>query len=251
MDVQAYLTRIGIAAVPEASVSALRALVRAHLETVPFENLDICEGGGVLPLTEDALFDKVVRRRRGGYCFELNRLFYLLLRELGYDCYPAAARVLYRFRELRPLSHRVTVVCLDNQKWLCDVGYGGPGPKGLLSLGTSVTQSVAGEEFSVCGEGGELTIFRHDPDGRQPLLRFADKPWPEVDFETLNGYFSLHPASVFTQKPVVYLCIPDGQMSLVGDKFTVRRQGLPDEERTVPDSAGKKQLIKEKFGIEQ
>ena len=246
--IHAYLERIGAAAKTEVSVPALRSLVRAHLEQVPFENLDMAGHPCPLSLKEEDLFDKVVVRRRGGYCFELNKLFFLLLRELGYDCYPAAARILYRRTLPRPLSHRVTIVRLDGEKWMADVGYGGPGPKGLLCL-SGERQEVAGEYFSTGADGDERVIYRHDPDEVRKLISFRDEPWPEVDFETLNGYYSLHPDSIFTQKTLLYRCIPNGQYALVDDQFSIQETGRPSEPRTVSDPAARRELLGEYFGL--
>ncbi len=258
MDIQAYFKRI---ALPEQNapaaqkfdalgVPALRSLVRAHLEAVPFENLDIAGHGRVLPMTEEALFEKIVLQGRGGYCFELNKLFYLLLEALGYDCYPVVARIIYRRTDFRPLSHRMTVVRLEGKKWLCDVGYGGPGPKGLVCLSTDEPQEIAGEIFSVQEKDNDaMMLLRHDPDGVQPMIVFWDRPWPEVDFETLNGYFSMHPDSVFTQKIIMHRCIPGGQISFVGDTYTIKRQGQPEEASIITDSGERGRLLRDKFGI--
>lgn len=246
--IHAYLERIGAAEYTEPSVPALRALTRAHLERIPFENLDTAGHPCPVSLREEDLFEKVAVRRRGGYCFELNKLFFLLLKELGYDCYPAAARILYRRTPPRPLSHRVTVVRLDGEKWLADVGYGGPGPKGALCL-NGERQEIAGEFFSTGIVEGEQVIYRHDPDETRKLISFRDEPWMEVDFETINGYYSLHPDSIFTQKTLVYRCIPDGQYALVDDTFSIQRLGRPTESKTVSDPETRKQLLEEYFGL--
>src|SRR6266540_1131840 len=84
MDIQAYLCRIHYRGGLAPTAAILRELHRAHLLTVPFENLDIHLGRPIL-LDQEALFDKIVTRRRGGFCYELNGLFALLLRELGFD----------------------------------------------------------------------------------------------------------------------------------------------------------------------
>ncbi len=249
LDVQQYLDRLGAAAPAEISVQALHTLVRAHLEQVPFENLDIAFHPRPLSLAEEDLFEKVVLRRRGGYCFELNKLFYLLLEALGFRCCPACARILYRRSDPRPWSHRVSMVTLEGKRWLCDVGYGGPGPKDILCLDRRDAQTAAGEAFSVQEENGLVTVLRHDPDGIHPLMVIRDEPCPEVDFEVMNGYFSLHPRSVFTQKYIVYRCLPDGQLSLVGDRFTLQREGLPETVQTVADEPARLRLLRERFGI--
>src|SRR5438874_1301375 len=83
MDLQAYLQRINYRGEQTPTAATLRELHRAHLLTVPFENLDIHLGRPIL-LDQAALFEKIVSRRRGGFCYELNGLFALLLRELGF-----------------------------------------------------------------------------------------------------------------------------------------------------------------------
>src|SRR6476660_7309603 len=92
MDVQAYLRRINYHGEQAPTAAVLRDLHRAHLLAVPFENLDIHLGRPIV-LDQAALFDKIVRRRRGGFCYELNGLFGLMLRQLGFDVTLLAAGV--------------------------------------------------------------------------------------------------------------------------------------------------------------
>lgn len=92
-------------------------------------------------------------------------------------------------------------------------------------------------------------IYRHDPDEVRKLISFQDEPWLEIDFETLNGYFSLHPDSIFTQKALVYRCIPDGQYALVDDQFSIQGLGRPAESKTVSDPEARKRLLEEYFGL--
>ncbi len=226
MNIDGYLKRIGVPQPSAPTAEALRALTRAHLERVPFENLEIALERRCPSMEPEDLFRKVVTEGRGGYCFELNKLFYLLLRELGYDCYCAAARLPYRRPDPRPLSHRVILVNTEDGRWLCDVGYGGPGPKGALRLAPG-EQAVAGEIFSSREEGGIIAVYRHDPDGVNLLMSFRDEPVPEVDFDVLNGYWGYHPGSVFTRKLVLYRCLPDGIVSLVEDQYTCAQRGKP------------------------
>ena len=250
LNTDAYLQRIGAARPSAPTAEALRALTRAHLERVPFENLEIFLGRRCPSLEPEDLYRKVVEQRRGGYCFELNKLFYLLLRELGYGCYCAAARILYRRTDPRPLSHRVILVdTADEGRWLCDVGYGGPGPKGALRMAPG-EQAAAGEIFSIREEGGATAVYRHDPDGEHPLMSFRDAEVPEVDFDVLNGYFGYHPKAVFTQKLIVYRCLPDGMASLVADQFTLTRQGETVQSRKISGGEELAGLLEDCFGLE-
>ena len=118
----AYLARIGASREPP-SAAALAALMGRHLTTVPFENLGIHLGERI-SLDEATLVDKIVRRRRGGFCYELNGAFALLLGHLGYDVTMLAARV-YGDAGPGPLFDHLTLrVDVDEAPWLVDVGYG-------------------------------------------------------------------------------------------------------------------------------
>src|SRR4029079_10924309 len=101
MDVQAYLDRINYRGERAPTAATLRELHRTHLLAVPFENLDIHLGRPIV-LDQAALFDKIVRRRRGGFCYELNGLFALLLRELGFEVTLLAAGVARGDGRVRP-----------------------------------------------------------------------------------------------------------------------------------------------------
>ena len=230
------------------TAEALRALTRAHLEQVPFENLEIFLERRCPSLEPEALYRKVVAEGRGGYCFELNKLFFLLLRELGYDCCCAAARIVYRRPDPRPLSHRTIIVRTEGQRWLCDVGFGGPSPKGALLLAPG-EQVVEGERFFSRREGGVLTVYRHDPDGVHPLTSFRDEPSPEVDFDVLNGYWGHHPGSVFTQKLVLYRCVPGGILSLIGDQYALTRRGETVQSHQISGEEELASILRGSFGL--
>src|SRR5581483_8171450 len=124
VDPAAYLERIAAERPAEPTLDALADLALAHLYTVPFENLDIAAGR---PLSVDAgaIYDKIVRRRRGGFCYELNGLFSCLLRALGYDVTLLAAQVPEPPDGTpRPdRAHLVLLVRLEDP-WLVDVGWG-------------------------------------------------------------------------------------------------------------------------------
>ena len=244
-----YLARLGVSRPAAPTAQALRTLTRAHLEQVPFENLEIFLDRRCPSLEPEDLFRKVVEQRRGGYCFELNKLFYLLLEALGFRCYCAAARILYRRTDPRPLSHRVILAdTADGGRWLCDVGYGGPGPKGALRMAPG-EQTVEGEVFEIRVEDGVTVVFRRDPDGLQKLMAFRDEPVGEVDFDVLHGYFGWHPKSVFTQKLVVYRCVPGGIVSLVADQFTLTLGGKTVESRKISGGAELAGVLRGSFGL--
>lgn len=248
LQIERYLARIGISAPGELSASSLMALTRAHLEHVPFEVLEMTEAHREPSLEPEDLFEKIVVNRRGGYCFELNKLFYLLLRALGFSCCSVGVRVLMGRPEPRPLSHRGIVVTFGTEKWYCDVGFGGQGPKGILRLEDSGVQTLVHESFRVLRDGdGSYVITYLDGDSPVRMLTFRDEPWLDVDFAILNSYYGSHSHSPFVRKRILYLCQPEGWISLVGDTFTRFCRGNT-ETHTVTDAEAKT-LVAEQFGL--
>src|SRR5882672_2815396 len=118
-----YLSRIGATLPSAPTLEVLRDLHVRHLRSVPFENLSIHLAERI-ELEEEVLVDKIIRRRRGGFCYELNGLFASLLSALGFQVTLLAARVSGDDRRFGPLfDHLALVVDLD-ERWLVDVGFG-------------------------------------------------------------------------------------------------------------------------------
>ena len=248
-DTGAYLNRIGMALPVKADLETLERLTRAHLLAVPFENMMVYDEHQEPSLEPEDLFDKVVNRNRGGYCFELNKCYYLLLKGLGYDCYPIPARVIHNRPEPCGISHRGTVIRIDGKRYFGDVGFGGAGPKGLVCLETQEVQTVAGEQFLVRPDGDSFVITILEPTGPENVLRIHDYPWLEPDFLTLNRFYATYHGSPFKNKRILYRCTPQGWVSLTDKVFTVKENGvktvqtLESEEQTAA-------VIRQYFGLE-
>lgn len=227
---RAYLKRIGIEKEPPVSRESLEKLLKAHLENIPFENLDVYDFGRVPSLEEAALFDKVVAHHRGGFCFELNTLFARLLESLGFQVYPVAVRVLWNKDFFPPVAHMALIVSLEKEKYFCDVGYGGPGPKGLMLLEESARR-VSGETFRMTCVEGDIRIDRLHHEEWKALLRFTDCPMRWEDVQVLNFYCARSENILFTRRRVLNLCTPMGSKALM------------DMELTVADCGEKKQTV--------
>ena len=249
IDVDAYLARIGAERPTERTPESLSRLVRAHLTQVPFEVLELTEAKTQPSLEPEGLFEKIVVRHRGGYCFELNKIFYLLLQELGFSCYCVGVRCIMGRPEPVAISHRGIVVSFGDEKWYCDVGFGGNGPKGILKLGDPEIQTLCYERFQVQQEDRQYVIVYFDGDN-QPvrMLKFRDEPYLDVDFNMLNGYYSVHPRSPFRAKRILYRCNSDGWISFVGTTYRVFRKGVYTTEE-ITDESAQRALIQTKFGL--
>jgi N-hydroxyarylamine O-acetyltransferase len=125
-QIDAYLKRIDYSGSLAVSLETLRALHRAHVFHIPFENLDI-HLGRPISLELNDLFHKQVRERRGGYCYEMNGLFSAVLIALSFDVTRLQGRIIFGYDEVRPRSHQISLIKLEGVDWVADVGYGGRG----------------------------------------------------------------------------------------------------------------------------
>ena len=142
-----YLARIGWEGDASVTRKTLDGLVYAHQCSVPFETADLVALGETPSLEMGDLYQKIVVDRHGGFCFELNKMFELLLRSVGFEVRPCLSRAV-RGREGRmPINHRGTLVSLDGELLLVDVGFGGPLPAGSLAICDEREQTIRGEVY--------------------------------------------------------------------------------------------------------
>src|ERR671921_596800 len=175
MDVEAYLERIGYRGPRAPTAETLRRLHVAHLLAVPFENLSIHAGEPVV-LDDESLFEKVVARGRGGFCYELNGLFAALLRELGFRVEMLSAAVARRGGGFGPeFDHMALLVTLE-ERWLADVGFGDSFVEPLL-LDERAEQRQGAHAFRIEEDGDRLVLLRKDSGGAwEPEYRFGLEP---------------------------------------------------------------------------
>ena len=218
-----YLERIGVAARPAATEEALGMLMERHLMSVPFETVGLCREGRTPDLRLEALFDKIVRRRRGGYCFELNKLFEALLAALGYEARPCLCRSADVPGQRDPINHRGVLVALEGTSVLADVGYGGPAPGGPLRLAPGA-QEVLGERFEATpldDAWWRIDRFRASTGERLGVMELCATRVEDVDFAALN-LASSQPGTMFRDREMANLRTPGGHVSLRGRRLTVR-----------------------------
>lgn len=247
-EAAAYLRRIEYQEAVHTDERTLSALVRAHLEHIPFENLDVYDFGKVPELDEAVLYEKLVVKRRGGYCFEMNTLFGHLLEALGFRVYYVTARILWNKEKLSPATHMGVVAVIDDKKYFCDIGYGGPGPKGLVAL-TKGQQEIDGDTFRVLvSEEHGFVLERLHHGEWKGLLCFDDFPVRALDFRVPNFYCARNTEIMFCQKRLVNLCTPNGSKALTDLELTIRENG---EVRQVlyADKKELEQGLWEEFGI--
>jgi N-hydroxyarylamine O-acetyltransferase len=205
-DLDAYVERIGLRGRP-----TLTQLHRAHVSTIPFENLDPHRGVPV-SLDEDALERKLVGDRRGGYCFEQNLLLKIALEALGAEVEPMLARVRAGAAPgaVRPRSHLLLRVSLDGAVWHADVGFGAGTLLEPIPFGPGDVHEQSGWRYRVVEDGRELVLQAWEDRGWTDYYGFVPEPVPMVDIATSNWYTCTYPTSPFVTGLNVATHRPDG-----------------------------------------
>lgn len=249
-EAAAYLARIGAAAPEAPTAEALASLHRAHLLAVPFENLDISLGREV-ELDRAALVDKVVGDRRGGYCYELNGLFALLLRHLGYAVDLVSARVATADGGLTDDFDHLALVVRGGrleEPLLADVGFG-DGFVEPLPLRDGFERPERGHVVGVARRGDAwVSRERHEGEAWRDRFVFTTDPHPLADFADRNEWQQHSPDSHFTRSRIVSLLTPTGRRTLSGDRLITTTRGRRDETVLAGDDAVRAALA-EHFGI--
>jgi N-hydroxyarylamine O-acetyltransferase len=246
---QSYLQRIGYTGAIEPNIDNLRAIHRAHMLSVPFENLDIHVGRWIV-LDEDKLFHKIVHERRGGFCFEQNGLFYAMLREMGYDVVRIEANVRGGDGEYSiPMNHMALHVNLDGKRWIADVGFGDSYLE-PLELDNHQPQTVAGRHFKIEHDGTTGYYLYPDENGNwQIQYRFFFLPHELANYNDACYYMQTSPKTHFTQKRVCSVATAAGRISL-SDLRLIERKGDVRTETLLADEAEFDNLLLERFGID-
>ncbi len=245
MDVHAYLDRIGYHGPPTPTPNVLRDLHRAHMFTVPFENLDIHIPREIV-CDEKHFIHKVVNERRGGFCYELNGAFAALLRALGFNVTLLSARVPCADGSDGPeFDHLILRVDLD-EPWLADVGFGDSFLE-PMHLHPELEQAQIGRVYRLIAEAGIWQCQSKSGDGWKKEYLFTLQPRQLSEFADMCRYHQTSPESPFTRKCVCSRATPEGRITLSNGKLIETRNGQR-QERALSDEEWAAHL-QEVFGI--
>jgi N-hydroxyarylamine O-acetyltransferase len=242
-----YLKRIGFSGDPKADHGTLRSLMLRQLFSVPFENLDV-QAGKIVSLVPEDIVEKIVQRKRGGYCYEVNGLFAMALQAMGIPYQFVAARPMF-YPMRRPKTHMAVVATVEGKKWLCDLGFGSYGIREPLSLGQlGVPVRQGHDEFKLTKINEREYLFEAKVDGEWKNQYSFDLYEPEwIDFAPANYLNSTHPEAVFVQKHLIIQHTEDGRKVLFGDTLKIISNGQTKTQPVTPDSL--KALLLEHFAL--
>jgi N-hydroxyarylamine O-acetyltransferase len=247
MDLSAYRERIGVG--PDAGLAEVH---RAHVTSIPFENLDSHQGVPV-SLELDDLERKLVARRRGGYCFEHNLLFAASVEALGLRAEPMLARVrLGRPPGTpRPRTHLVHRVHAGDGVWLADVGFGNGTLLEPIPFAPGAEHEQSGWRFRIVKDGEEHVLQTLDGSDWVDVYGFVPEPVPAIDIEMSNWFTCTHPGSPFVGGLIIAINQADGTRVCLTDWNGLTLTRSTPSERTVsePARADIPELLETVFGL--
>ncbi|MGC7871952.1 arylamine N-acetyltransferase family protein [Desulfosporosinus sp. SYSU MS00001] len=235
-NIDAYLERIKYEGKVDVSYETLYALHTSHTLNVPFENLDVYNRTPIL-LDPGSLYEKIVKNKRGGYCFEMNGLFSFILKELGFKVTDLLARGTTDGKTYFAKLHQMMMVEIDNKRWLVDVGYGKNGITAPLLLQEGVDQRQFTHTYRLLKDPKFGFVLQYKVEDRyQYLYAFTlDECYP-MDFQMSNHFTATYPDSLFLKMKFCTMPTKEGRITLTDDHFKVIANGKVFERHIENDS---------------
>lgn len=258
-DLDAYLARIRLPARVTGDREGLVRLQRAHRQAIPFENLDVILGRPIA-IDGEGVFAKLVTARRGGFCFEHNRLFLDALAALGFTARPLLARVWLGVEEAPPPTHTLALVTIDGEAWIADSGFGGSDAPPMRLIEGEEAISPDGARYRLDRDEAHGWMLSRDgapggTDGRgtgegwQRQYSFTLDEVFDADLAMGSHWASTAPASRFTRHAIASLVLPNGFASLT-DRFYRRRAGTDETASEITDPRVYRMRMSLMFGID-
>ena len=249
LDLDAYCERIGFGGVMRPEFDTLAGLVRAHMAAIPFENLDVLLGRPVR-LDLESLQAKLVRARRGGYCFEHSTLLAAVLERVGFRPVRHSARVTMASpRSDAPRTHMFLTVPLDEGTFVVDAGFGSLAPAFPVPLIDGDETRTDDTTHWMARDAG-LWVLRARSAGKtiDGWISTLEHDNP-VDFEMANHYIATHPASPFVNRILMRALTVDGRVTVMNRDVTIWRDCTPHASQ-LADRAALRALLIEHFGFD-
>jgi N-hydroxyarylamine O-acetyltransferase len=249
-DLGSYFARIGYDGPRTPTLETLRAIQLLHPKAIAFENLDPLLGIPVR-LDVESLQRKLIKSRRGGYCFEHNGVLLLALRALGYRVSGLAARVVWNQPDrsvVPPRSHMVLRVELEDDVYIADVGFG-MSPTAPLRLVPDVAQETPHESFRLLHSDGHFTLQCNLKGHWTSFYLFDLQEQAAVDYQVANHYVSTWPTSHFVTSLIAARATADGRYGLRNNRLSIHRLNGESEQRVLTSAAEISAVLKDRFGV--
>lgn len=250
LDLHSYLRRLGYSSAPPPTLETLRELQLRHTAEFPFETLATLMRTPV-QVEPAAIQDKLLRQGRGGYCFELNRLFLLLLQALGFEARGLTGRVLMGGPEdaLPPRTHMLVLVTIDGVRHIADVGFGGMVPTAPLLLDSEAQQATPHEPYRLTLVDGSYTLRALVAGSWRAMYVFDLQVVADIDYVVGNWYVCTHPDSPFLGQLIAARIGPGLRKTLNNGSFAIHRLGQDSERVQLQSVDAVLEVLRDEFGI--
>lgn len=250
MNSKEYLCRIGIEEELSPTVASLARIQKAHLQAVPYENLDILLKRPIR-LDAESLYQKIVKQKRGGYCFEVNELLGHLLRDLGYEVTDLFSRFLRGETGVPMRRHHVLMVrCADDDvPYIADVGVGTGSPNlpMRMTVGEEMQDGVVAYRFTKHDFYG--WVLEDCKKGEwNPVYSFTEEPNAPIDFAAVSFWCEHAEESIFNKGAMVSLRTETGRRTIDEDEARIF-DGDNVHVFPLKDWGEKEKILREWFGI--
>lgn len=225
MNLRKYFERINYRGGSEVNSRNLIELHKCHMLSVPFENLDI-QRNRKITLDTNNFFEKIVNRNRGGFCYELNGLFYELLKQIGYDCNMISARVVEKDGGFSPEFDHMALLVRTDKIFLADVGFGDSFMEPLI-MEVGLEQKQNGIIYKITEHEKDYHMLTKSIDGKNFKNEYVFTLQPRAlhEFEDMCNFHQTSPSSHFTQNSICSLPLSSGRISLSGMKIISSHNG--------------------------
>ena len=241
-----YLERFNASSLTEVSFTNLTKLQDLHMQSIPFENLDVIRRVPIY-LNLQTIYEKIVNNNRGGYCYELNGLFHWLLNELGYNAHLIPATV------KRPNgvwakadTHAALLVQLD-KPYLVDVGFGAATPRLPIALDGSEGTDISSTYLIHKQADNTFDLIQKSASDERTLYRFSLNKKNLVDFHEGCVFNQVSASSSFTHTDIITQATPTGQMTLSDHTFSMTEDGVRTSFELSADE--KVRVLQDKFKV--
>ena len=249
-DLNAYLQRIEFSGRAVPDLKTLEQLHRLHPGAIPFENLDTMLGKRVL-IDIETIQDKLVARRRGGYCYEHNTLLQAALAAIGFELLPLAARVVWNRDSgyQNPRTHMVLLVSVGTDRYLCDVGFGGANMTKPLRFEPGAELTTPHARFRLIEGDSDFAVEVLIQNRWRRAFEFDLQVQKPIDYEAMNHYVQSYPGSHFRSQLIVAIADATGRSALNNNSLGRFEDGTCIEQRSLLTAEALYDTLIDRFGI--
>jgi N-hydroxyarylamine O-acetyltransferase len=252
MKLDNYLSRIDYRQKPQNNLQTLHQLHKKHVFAIPFEDLDI-HLKKPLKIDVNSLYKKIIIEKRGGFCYELNFLFYNLLKEIGFDCQIVSSRMYDKRENLGSQFDHLSIIVKLEEDWLVDVGYGNLFAE-PMKIPTKIDNYVYKDRDAIYkishSTEANTYILSESRKGYKfkKIYAFETIPRKIEEFYEQIDFKQHSEESYFVKNRICTIPTEEGRITLFNNKF-IKTIGKDKEERTIQNDEEFYQIVREEFGM--